>query len=31
MTDWIGLSTEFKFQSQYPQELGFRVGVAFPL
>lgn len=31
LTDKVGLSTEFKFQSQYPQELGFRVGVAFPL
>lgn len=31
MTDKVGLSTEFKFQSQYPQELGFRVGLAFPL
>lgn len=31
MTDWVGLSTEFKFQSQNPQEVGFRVGVAFPL
>lgn len=31
MTDWVGLSTEFKAQSQYPQEAGFRFGLAFPL
>ncbi|MEN2283320.1 outer membrane beta-barrel protein [Algoriphagus sp. SE2] len=31
MTDWIGLSTEFKVQSQNPQEAGFRFGFAFPL
>jgi hypothetical protein len=31
LTDWVGLSTEFKFQSQYPQESGFRIGLAFPL
>ena len=31
LTDWVGLSTEFKFQSQYPQEPGFRIGLAFPL
>lgn len=31
LTDWVGLSTEFKFQSQTPQEAGFRIGFAFPL
>ncbi|WP_035455833.1 hypothetical protein [Algoriphagus terrigena] len=31
LTDWVGLSTEFKFQSQTPQEPGFRIGFAFPL
>lgn len=31
LTNWVGLSTEFKFQSQTPQEPGFRVGLAFPL
>jgi hypothetical protein len=31
MTDWVGLSTEFKYQSQNPQEAGFRLGFAFPL
>ncbi|OOG74313.1 hypothetical protein [Algoriphagus sp. A40] len=31
LTDWVGLSTEFKFQSQVPQESGFRIGLAFPL
>lgn len=31
LTDWVGLSTELKFQSQYPQEVGFRMGLAFPL
>lgn len=31
LTDWVGLSTEFKFQSQFRQESGFRVGFAFPL
>lgn len=31
LTDWVGLSTEFKFQSQTPQEAGFRIGLAFPL
>lgn len=31
MTDWVGLSTEVKFQSQNPQEVGFRLGIAFPL
>lgn len=31
ITDWVGLSTEFKFQSQSRQEVGFRVGFAFPL
>lgn len=30
-TDWVGLNTEFKFQSQFTQELGFKVGLAFPL
>ncbi|HSF56279.1 MAG TPA: hypothetical protein VLA71_21155 [Algoriphagus sp.] len=31
LTEWVGLSTEFKFQSQVPQESGFRIGLAFPL
>ena len=31
MTDWVGLSTEFKVQSQSPSEAGFRFGLAFPL
>jgi len=31
LVDWVGLSTEFKFQSTSPQEVGFRVGFAFPL
>lgn len=31
LTDFIGLSTEFRFQSPYPREVGFRVGLALPL
>jgi hypothetical protein len=31
LTEWVGLSTEFRFQSQQWQEAGFRVGFAFPL
>lgn len=31
LVDWVGLSTEFKIQSQFPQEPGFKVGFAFPL
>ncbi|REG83505.1 outer membrane beta-barrel protein [Algoriphagus antarcticus] len=31
LTDAIGLSTEFRFQSPYPREVGFRVGLAIPL
>lgn len=31
LAEAIGLSTEFRFQSSYPREVGFRVGVAFPL
>ena len=31
LVEWAGLSTEFKFQSLNPQEVGFRVGVAFAL
>lgn len=31
MTDYVGLSTEMKFQSQNPREVGFRIGLAFPL
>lgn len=31
LTEWVGLSTEFRFQSQLRQESGFRVGLAFPL
>lgn len=31
IVDAIGLSTEFRFQSPYPREVGFRVGLAMPL
>ncbi len=31
LTDWVGLSTEFRVQTQYPQEAGFRIGFAFPI
>jgi hypothetical protein len=31
LTDWVALSSEFKFQSQQPQEAGFKLGFAFPL
>jgi len=31
ITDWLGLSTELKAQSQSRQEVGFRFGFAFPL
>ena len=31
LTEVIGLSTEFRFQSPNPQEVGFRVGLAIPL
>lgn len=31
LTKGIGLSTEFRFQSPYPREVGFRVGLAVPL
>lgn len=31
ITEGIGLSTEFRFQSPYPREVGFRVGLAVPL
>lgn len=31
LTDWIGLSTEFKFQSQGIQQTYFRFGLEFPL
>lgn len=31
LADWVGLSTEFKAQSQSRQEVGFRFGFAFPL
>ncbi|WPR74846.1 outer membrane beta-barrel protein [Algoriphagus sp. NG3] len=31
ITEGIGLSTEFRFQSPYPREVGFRVGFAIPL
>ena len=31
LTDFIGLSTEFRFQSPYPREVGFRIGLALPL
>ena len=31
LTDWVGLSTEFKFQSQGIQQTYFRFGLDFPL
>lgn len=31
LTEWVGLSTEFKIQSQSPTESSFRIGFAFPL
>jgi hypothetical protein len=31
LTEWVGLSTEFRFQSQFRQESGFRIGFAFPM
>jgi hypothetical protein len=31
LTDWVGLSTEFKFQSQGIQQTYFRFGLEFPL
>jgi hypothetical protein len=31
ITDWVGLSTEFKFQSQGIQQTYFRFGLQFPL
>ncbi|WP_192347373.1 outer membrane beta-barrel protein [Algoriphagus sp. Y33] len=31
VTEFIGLSTEFRFQSPFPREVGFRVGLAIPL
>jgi hypothetical protein len=31
LVDQIGLSTEFRFQSTNRQEVGFRIGLAFPL
>lgn len=31
LTEWVGLSTEFRFQSQLRQESGFRIGFAFPI
>jgi len=31
LTEFIGLSTEFRFQSPNPREVGFRVGLAIPL
>jgi hypothetical protein len=31
LTDWVGLSTEFKFQSQGFQQTYFRFGLEFPL
>jgi hypothetical protein len=31
LTEAVGLSTEFRFQSPFPREVGFRVGLAFPL
>ncbi len=31
IADWVGISSEFKYQSESNQEVGFRVGFAFPL
>ncbi len=31
LADWVGLSTEFRYQSQSLQEVGFRAGFAVPL
>lgn len=31
LVDWVGLSTEFRLQTQYRQEASFRLGLAFPL
>lgn len=31
LVHWVGLSTEFRVQTQYPQEASFRIGLAFPL
>lgn len=31
LAEWVGLSTEFRFQSQLRRESGFRIGFAFPL
>lgn len=31
LTDKMGLSTELRFQSQNPRDVGFRIGLAFPL
>lgn len=31
LTSWMGLSTEFRLQTQHRQEAGFRIGLAFPL
>lgn len=31
LTDWVGLNTEFRVQSQHPREAGFRFGFSFPL
>ncbi len=31
IVEWVGISSEFRFQSQTSQEGGFRVGLAFPL
>lgn len=31
LTDWVGLTSEFKFQSQFYQEGSFKLGLAFPL
>jgi len=31
IVEWVGLNTEFRIQSQNPQEAGFKVGFAFPL
>jgi hypothetical protein len=31
LTEWLGLNTEFRAQTQYRQEAGFRLGLVFPL
>jgi hypothetical protein len=31
LTDWVGILSEFKYQSQYFQESSFKLGLGFPL